>query len=58
MKDQVLQNAMSYTIFSTLHHLSHFYFKMNDFQIWGILSWLATNVILFGRFKFQLFLTY
>jgi hypothetical protein len=57
MKDQVLLNPMSYTICSTLHHLSHFYVKMNDFEIWGILFWLATNVILFGRFKFQLLLT-
>jgi hypothetical protein len=30
----------------------------HNFQIWGILLWLATNVILFGRFKFQLLFGY
>jgi hypothetical protein len=28
-----------------------------QFSNLGILSWLTTNVILFGRFKFQLLLT-
>jgi hypothetical protein len=43
-------NDISYTIFYTLH-LFPFKPFINNFHIWGILSWLATNVISFGRFK-------